>query len=86
MCNGQKADIDHCFAETWLDHAIAHADDQKEEEGERVPSGVQDGHKHHQSLIESIVAVPVLVVVEAPGHQLLHDQEDDCRGNVILDG
>lgn len=70
MGDGEEADIDHCFAEGRFDDAVAHADDKEEEKGERVAAGVEDGDNYQHNFCQGIGAVVVLVVIEAPSHEI----------------
>ena len=85
MHNGEDADVDHGAAEGVLDNTVAHADYEKEEEGERVAACVENGDDDEEDLVDGVVAVAVLVVVEAPCHELLDDEEDNGCGDVVLD-
>lgn len=86
VCRREDPDIDHGLAQRWLDDTVSHADYQQEKEGEGIPSRIEDRHNHHENLIHRVITVSVLVVVVPPGHELLDNQEDDGRRNVILDG
>ncbi len=86
MDDGKDADVDHGAAEGGFDDAVAHADNEKEEEGERVTACIENGDDDEEHLVNGVVAVMVLVVVEAPCHELLNDKEDDGCGNVVLHG
>lgn len=86
MRDGEEADIDHCFAEAGLDDAVAHADDEEEEEGEGVAARVEDGIDEHEDFGARVEAVRIFVVIESPCHELFDNQEDDDGGDVVLDG
>ena len=86
MCGCEPTNHDHCLAQRWLDNAIAHAHDEQEEEAEGVAAGVEDGDHDHEDLRADVGAVHVLVVVEAPCEQHLHDEEDDDGRDVVLHG
>jgi len=83
--NSKPSDNGHRLAESGLDYTIAHAHNQKQKERKRVAEGVENGNNNHQHLGAEVVTMAVLVVVEAPGHQHLEDQEDDDSRDVILD-
>ncbi len=84
MRDGEEADVDHRFAEGWLDDTVAHADDEEEEEGKGVTAGIEDGHDDKKHFCDDIGAVVVLVVVEAPGHEIFDNEEDNDGGDVVL--
>jgi len=85
MAQGKYSNIPHQLAKAWLDDAIAHANDEEKEKGERISSSVKDGNYDHQKFGESVTAMVVGIVIEPPGHQLFHDEEHDDSCNVILD-
>lgn len=70
MRDCEEADIDHCFAEGRFDDAVTHADDEEEEKGERVAAGVEDGDDYQHNFRQRIGTVVVLVVIEAPSHEI----------------
>ncbi len=59
---GEPADPDHGFAKGGLDDAVAHADDEEEEEGEGVAGCVEHCNDDHECLGASIAAIAVLEV------------------------
>lgn len=71
--NCEEANVNHCFAEGGFDDAVAHADDEEEEEGEGVAAGVEDGDNDEEDFSDGIGAMVILVIVEAPGHELFDD-------------
>jgi len=85
MCDCQPADVDHRLAQRELDNAITHADNQQQEEREAVAEGGENRHHNKQHLCSSVETVSVLVVVEQPGHEHLHNEEHNDRSDVILD-
>jgi len=100
MSDGEEADVDHRLAETGLDNTVAHADDEKEEKGKRVSACIEDSDNDHEKFGQSVGVVTVLIVcgtlaaekeiqlggqtIKAPGHELLNDQKDDDRRDVVL--
>ena len=82
----QPADVDHGFAQGGFDDAVAHADDEEEEEGEAVAAGAEDGDDDEDGFRADVEAVPVLEVVEEPGHEHFYHEEDEDGGDVVLDG
>lgn len=66
------------------DHRETHADDEQEEEAERVSSGIQDSDdkKESEGGRPSAVFVDVAVVCELGEH--LDDEKHDSAGDVIL--
>ena len=62
MCQSQDADIPHRLAEIRFDDAVAHADNEKEEEGKRISASIEDGDDYHQKLRQRIIPVIVGVV------------------------
>ena len=77
MNDGEDSDIDHGASQSVFDDAIAHAHDEQQEEREGVTAGVEDGDDYEKQFVNGVVAVTILVVVEAPCHELLDDEEDD---------
>lgn len=74
----------HRLSERWLNDAIPHAYNQEEEERERIPKSVKHRNDNHQHIRSDVIAMPVLVVVEAPCHEHFQDQEGDDGRNVVL--
>lgn len=60
--DGKYPDVDHCPAERWPDHAVSHADNEKEEEGERVTGSIKDRHNYHERLGPDVQSMPILVI------------------------
>jgi hypothetical protein len=50
MSSSKPPNINHCPAKGMFDHAIPHADYQKQEERERVSRSIQDRNDNHQNL------------------------------------
>lgn len=86
MRDRKPAHDGHGFAQRGLDNAVSHAHDEEEEEGERVPEGVEHGDDNHEHFGAHVVSISVLIVVEAPRHQHLQHQESNNGGDVVLDG
>ena len=84
MRNPEQADIYHCLAQRWFDNTISHADDEQKEKGKGISAGIQYGYQNHQRFVEGIVAITILIVIEAPGHKLFHNEEDDGSCDIIL--
>ena len=84
VSHGQPAYDGHGLAERGFDDSIAHADDEQQEERERVAEGVQHSDDDHKHLGSNIVAMAILVVVKAPSHKHLHHQEDQNGCDVVL--
>lgn len=85
VSDSQPANNGHGLAKGGFDNAVAHAYNEQQEEGERVAEGVQDSDDDHEHLGPNVVAVAVLVVVEAPSHEHLDHQEDQDGCDVVLD-
>jgi len=62
MRNGENADVDHGSTQRRLDDTIAHADNEQEEEGKRIPSSVKNGNKDHEYLCTNVQAMAVLKI------------------------
>lgn len=84
MSHSQPTDDGHGLAERGLDDSIAHADDEQQEERKRVSERVEHSNDDHEHLGPNVVAVTVLVIVEAPSHEHFHYQKDEDGCDVIL--
>ena len=60
--SGEPSHIDHRPAQRVLDHAVPHAHDEKQEEGEGVARSVENAHHNKQNLGAHVRAMSVLVV------------------------
>ena len=85
VCNGQPANNGHRLSERRLDNTVAHTHDEQQEEREGITEGIQHSHNDHEDLRANVVAMAILVVVEAPGHKHFHDQEYQNGCDVVLD-
>lgn len=59
MSKGQETNVSHGLAEARLYNAIAHADNQEEEERERVATGIEYSDNYHHDFRDSIVSVGI---------------------------
>lgn len=82
--DGESAHIDHSAAEAGPHDAIAHADNEEQEEGEGVARGRQHRHEAQQGFGPRSQAVTILVVVEEPGDEHLEHKEGEDGGDVML--
>src|SRR5690606_22255207 len=57
----QPPDVDHCLSESRFHDAVAHADDEEQEEGERVPGCVENGDDDQEHLGANVRSVVVHV-------------------------
>lgn len=81
----KPANVDHRLPKSRLDNSIAHADNQEQEERERVTASVQNCDDNHQDLRTDVASIAVLVIIVKPCHQHLDNQEYDDGRNVVLD-
>ena len=66
----QPSDVDHCLSESRLHDAVAHADDEEQEERERVPGGVEDGDDDQEDLGADVRPVVVHIFWENVSNSL----------------
>ena len=101
MCQSQSPNIPHRLAETRFDDTVAHADDKKEKEGERIPASIEYSDDNHQELCQRVVAMIIRIVwycqsrkypaigrhtIESPCHQLFDYKEHNDCCDVVLNG
>jgi hypothetical protein len=77
--------VPHCLAEGWFHNAVSHADNEQQEERERVSRSIENRNQNHKGLGSNIGSMDIFVIVVSPSQQHLDNQENqDCR-DVILD-
>lgn len=81
----EPANVDHRLSKSRFDNSVAHADDQEQEERERVTACVQNCDDNHQHFRADVASIAVLVVEVKPCHQHLDDQKYDDSRNIVLD-
>lgn len=64
----KPANVDHRLPKSRFDNSIAHADNQKQEERERVTASVQNCDDNHQDLRADVASIAVLVIIVKPCH------------------
>jgi hypothetical protein len=61
--SSKPSDVDHCAAKGGLDNAIAHADDEEQEEGERVSGRIEDRNDDEVDLTPDIGRSVMILVI-----------------------
>ena len=62
VSSSKPSDKNHGTAKGWLNDTVAHADDEQQEEGEGVASGIEDAHDDEQHPCAGICAVPIFLL------------------------
>jgi hypothetical protein len=70
VSSSQIANIDHGLAQGVLYNTITHADNEKEEEGERISSRIQDCNDDHQDFRTEIGASAIHVIFDSLARSL----------------
>lgn len=100
MCYGKDSNPSHGPAKRRFHNTVTHANYEQEEERKGIAASIQNSRNYHQCFGACVRSMSVLEIckgirddqrreavshtIEAPGHKLLHDQEDNYSSDIVL--